>query len=66
MNSNKFKYCIKRNKAGAFIHKNMPTVKPIAAFVRQYTVYTRVQVDSSISRIEILKSLFGPKFETLV
>ena len=30
------------------------------------TVYTRVQVDSSISRIEILKSLFGPKFETLV
>ena len=31
-----------------------------------YTVYTRVQVDSSISQIEILKSLFGPKFETLV
>ena len=30
------------------------------------TVYTRVQVDSSISQIEILKSLFGPKFETLV
>ena len=30
------------------------------------TVYTRVQVDSSISRIENLKIHFGPKFETLV
>ena len=30
------------------------------------TVYTRVQVDSSISRIEILKAIFDPKFVTLV
>ena len=27
---------------------------------------TCVRIDSSISQIEILKSLFGPKFETLV
>ena len=31
------------------------------------TVYsTRVQVDSSISQIEILRSFLGPKFETFV
>ena len=35
-------------------------------FFLSLTVYTRVQVNSSTSRIEILKSLFGPKFETLV
>ena len=28
-------------------------------------IYTRIQVDSSKSRIEILKSFFGPKFPTL-
>ena len=33
---------------------------------KNITVYTRVQVDSSISRIEILKLIIDPKFLTLV
>ena len=40
--------------------------QPTSFMEKLTTVYTRVQVDSSISRIEILKSLIGSKFETLV
>ena len=43
-----------------------PAQSPRVTEKQMLTVYTHVQVDSSISRIEILKSLFGPKFETLV